>query len=246
MMVRVESADGPGCNFTAHLHFAIRPFRGDKIIVSTPGKQSGVVVADVCHFPGAGEDDAGCLLTASPLVVDNYDEMLQVVDWFKATYQVDDFSAAEEPASYYKLYRTVVKTLDLGKVAAPIVGYSPSSIKLFAEVCRAALVAETIHIASGVLEDTIKRAEANNISKTAVASAIASRFSPQIEELHRIVLFHKKANPGGAPMLLVVKEWEATLDQKYRAWQSDSCVEYAKPLLAELKSIVDVPKTLRQ
>lgn len=221
--------DGPACSFTAYLAFRCRPHKGDKILLSVPGQgQVGMVVADFCHFVSAGEKPA-CLAICTPLLVETYDELLATLDWFKATYLVEDFDAEAEPELYYKFYRSLIHVLDLTKVATPLVGYDPADIKVFAEACRAVLVAE------------LKPAEPELV--TAIQG-----FNPTIQHLHQLVLSRRKEEPEGANMLQVVKTWEQLLNsKKLMKWTAsvEDCLAYARIVFGRLPSITNLPATLR-
>lgn len=221
--------DGPACSFTAHLKFRTRPHKSDKVLLQIPGLgQVGIAVADFCHFASAGEEPA-CLVLCTPVLVETYDQLLQTLDWFKATYEVEDFDAEAEPELYYKFYRNLIHVLGLTKVVQPVVAYDPAEIKVFAEACRAVLVAEL------------------KPSEPELVLAIQG-FNPTIQHLHELVLSRRKEEPDGANMLAVVKTWEQLLNsKKLMKWTAsvEDCINYARIVFGRLPSITNLPATLR-
>lgn len=223
--------DGPACSFTAHFAFSTPPHKGDKLLLTVPGQgQVGMVVADLCHFIPVDEEPVS-LVICTPLLLENYDQLLQTLDWFKATYEVEDFDADSEPELYYKFYRNLIHVLDLTKVAHPLVAYDPVEIKIFAEACRAVLLAEL-------------KPDEKELSMAMLG------FNPTIKHLHELVLSRKKEEPDGASMLAIIKIWEPLLNQKkMMAWKAsvEDCLAYARVVFARLPSIPSgkLPTTLR-
>lgn len=221
--------DGPACTLTAYFRFRSCPRKGDKIFLLIPTQgQVGFIVTEVCHFVSADEDPI-ILILCAPLIFNHYDAMLAALDWFKATYVVENFDADAEPELYYKFYRNLIHVLGLTKVVQPLVGYDPTDIKLFAEACRAVLLAE------------LRPAE------TELSTAIQG-FNPAIQHLHELVLDHRKAEPDGANMLAVVKTWEQLFNpKKLMQWtaSTEDCIAYARIVFERLPSITNLPNTLR-
>lgn len=223
--------DGPACSFTAHLKFKVRPHKGDKILLHVPSQgQVGVSVVEVYHFVSASEKPVALIL-CTPLILDHYDGMLATLDWFKATYSVEDCSSDEEPELYYKFYRNLIHVLGLTKVASPVVQYTSDDIRVFAEACRAVLLAEL-----KPTDDELPMA--------------ISGFNPTIKHLHELVLSRRQEEPDGANMLNIVKVWEQLFNQKkLMQWDApiDRCLNYAKLVFARLRSLPSskLPEFLR-
>jgi hypothetical protein len=225
--------DGPACGFTAHLPFSVSPQPAHKILFDAVGQQ-GVTILTVYHFlpdKSSDEEPPTCLVVTAPLVLDSYDQMLKVMDWFKALYQVEDFQAdRDQPEPYYSFYRSLVHVLDVKDQPQPLVAYDPTSIKIFAECCRAVVLAEY------------------NPGQEEFQQATLG-FNVLIERLHKVVLDHKSQEPDGADMLTVIKEWEAFLNpKKTLTWQApiDRCIAFAVLLFSKLRSIPAdrLPKTI--
>lgn len=214
--------DGPVCSFTALFKFNLVPQRGHKLIFVTPGhRQVGVVIDDVCHFVPEGDDEPVCLCFTTPLVIEEYDDLLRVVDWFKATYEVQDFSSMVEPEPYYKFYRRVAWLLGLSKTTGPKIGYDPQDVKVFAEACRSVILAEL------------------NPSDEETNFALVG-FNPSIRYLYELVLDRKREEPDGADMLLVIKTWEQLLNSsKMMQWSAsdENCLKFARVVFARHPSI---------
>lgn len=231
-MVLQAGPSGPACSFTALLNYSVSPHKGDRVLLQVPKYgQVGVVVADVYHFAPLPDEDPACLLMTTPIITEHYDDMLSVLDWFKAVYDVEDIQAQEEPESYYKFYRNLIHVLGLTKTPQPVVDYDPVAIKVFAEACRAVVLAEL------------------KPSPAEVQIALAG-FNPTIQHLHELVLSRRQKEPGGANMLAVVKTWEQLLNQKkLMPWVAtiEDCLKFAQIVFARLPSIPPdrLPPTLR-
>lgn len=230
MRIRIQAGiDGQSCDFTVRLSFRIPPVKGDTILLPD-ADQTPLVVASLYHFV-AIDKKSTCLYVVTPLLVDSYDLMLRTIDWFKANFEVEDFRAENEPASYYRFYRNLVHVLGLGQKACPKVDYDQNHIRVFAEACRAVILAE------------LK-------PQPAEFDAALLGLNPTVEHLHKLVLEKRRTEPDGADMLSLVKEWEARSNQKQlMQWQASvgECLEYAKLVFSRWKAIpLDfLPPTVR-
>jgi hypothetical protein len=218
---------GPSCSFTANIAFAVTPSKGDRLLVALPDLgQVGITITEVCHFLSS---EPTCLFITSPLIVHHYDQMLMVIDWFKLTYEVDGFESEDQPAPYYKFYRSLINLLGWSKVADPIVRYDPVEIKIVAEACRAVALAEL-------------RPDEFMISGVSL--------NPMIQSFHSLVLNSKKTEPDGARLLGLVKAWEKLFNsKKLITWDAsgEECLEAARFIFGRLNSIPAdrLPITLR-
>ncbi len=219
-------SDGPTCAFTAFLPFAAPPGIGHWLIVKVPDPIDWIMrvrVTDICHFLG---NEESCLVTVgSPMMATDYDQLLTILDWFKATYKAEDISGSAEPEGYYRFYRSLLHVLDLTHVPSPTVGFEPEEIKLFAEACRAVVLAES-QIDQDALND-------------------------MIVALHRMVSARKPFDPDGTPILGIVKVWEGRITKVLGelAWAAspEECIAAARSVFLRIKSIPPekLPKTLR-
>lgn len=228
--VRAQAGlDGPCCDFTVRLSFYVTPSKGDHIMLPD-GVQSPLVVAGCYHFVSPTEEPT-CLCVVTPLVVDTYDAMLRTLDWFKANFEVEDFAAGTEPASYYRFYRNLVHVLGLTNQATPLVSYEPNHVRVFGEACRAVMLAE------------MAPSEAEfDVALVGLNSAV--------EHLHKLVLERKTAEPDGADMLAVVKEWEGRSNKKQlMQWRATvaECIRYAGLVFGRWKTIPQdfLPSTIK-
>lgn len=216
--------DGPTCSFTAHLPFLGMPSIGHRIIVEPEG-QFGLTICEVYHFiPSTHEnEDANCLIITTPLLMDGYDQMLRTLDWFKALYNVENVRSSElNPELYYKFYRNLVHVLGLTHDPHPTVNYDPVAIKIFAESCRAVMLAEL---------DLAGEAEIN---------AAIPTYNPVIQVLHTMVLERKKEEPDGANMMALIKAWEPLINSNRSIpWDAsvEQCLESARLVFKKLPSI---------
>ncbi len=224
--------DGPTCSFTALLNYFIAPHKGDRVLLQVPKYgQVGVIVTEVFHFVPLPDDESACLLITMPIISEHYDDMLSVLDWFKAMYGVDDIQADNEPELYYKFYRNLIHVLGLTKTPQPVVDYDPVAIKVFAEACRAIVLAE------------LKPSPAE-------LPVALTGFNPTIQHLHELVLSRRQEEPDGANMLAIIKTWEQLLNQKkLMLWTAtiEDCLKFAQVVFARLPSIPPdrLPPTLR-
>lgn len=218
----IGSGGNPACSFTVFFRYVFTPSKGDRILLQIPRQgQTGIAVAEVFHFVPVEEDEPACLILTAPIVVDSYDNMLEILDWFKATYAIEGIQADAEPELYYKFYRNLVHILGLTKVAAPLVEYDAVSIKVFAEACRVVLLAE--------LKPSPDETEAALVN-----------FNPAVRHLHELVLGRRVEEPDGASMLAVVKAWEFLINpKKSMQWLAtvEDCFSYIKVVFDRLRSI---------
>jgi hypothetical protein len=181
--VRIELRDrlsDRSCGFTIFDDFLDYPSKGDHIIIA----EGYLSVTGRFHFCKPGEDPALMVVTSTYLV-EKYDDMLRLLDWFKEQYEISDFKSDSEPASYYSFYRSIIRLLGWKTLDAA----NSTKLKVLSAGVAAVLVAE---IAEGT-----DYAEAYKQS------------SPHIEELLRIVL--NKKRDGEVDLLDVIKIWESDL-----------------------------------
>lgn len=230
LRVRIQAGvDGPSCDFTVRLSLCVPPTKGDHIILPDRG-MSPLVVAGLYHFVAIGEEPA-FLCVVTPVLAESYDAMLRTLDWFKANFEVEDFAAEDEPVTYYRFYRNLVHVLGLTGQSAPLVGYDPNQIRVFGEACRAVILAE-MEPEAGVFDMALVG------------------LNPTVEHLHKLVLERRVAEPDGADMLAVVKEWEGRSNQKQvMSWRAsvDACLRSAKLVFGRWKTIpIDyLPSTIK-
>jgi hypothetical protein len=234
--VRIElraGPSGPACSFTTSLPFNIAPTVGHKVLFDVSKRQLGVVVGDVCHFVPSGGEEPTCLVLTLPLSLESNDDMLRVLDWFKALYTIYDFKAdCDRPDSYYSFHRSVIHVLGLTDDPQPKVGYDPTAIKVFAEACRSVLLAE--------LAPSIVDWDAVNVG-----------YNDMIVDLHRLVMSRRRVEPDGAEILGIIKIWEPMINpNKKFVWGASAadCIKQAKLVFAKLRSVpMDrLPKPLRE
>jgi hypothetical protein len=99
------------------------------------------------------------------------------------------------------------------------VAYDPTAIKIFAEACRAVLLAELDPAPDEIAYNSYNQA---------------------ILDLHSLVLARRSQEPHGAEMLGVIKEWEPQLNPQGRiAWRAtvEQCLRHARVIFAKLRSI---------
>ena len=107
--VRIELQDrelNRSCSISILYDFIDIPSKGDLIVL----KDAAVTVSSKCHYTEDGE--AKLAVITSSYVTDYYDDMLNVLDWFKDNYEIFNLLADSEPEPYYNLYRSIIKTLN--------------------------------------------------------------------------------------------------------------------------------------
>lgn len=210
------------CTFIAHVSLEAMPDVGHRLVIEHDRRQIGTTVSEICHF--ISETKNSYLLITHPIILSEYDEMLKILDWFKALYKVENIYASDaDPELYYKFYRNLIHVLNLTNDPNPIVKYDPTSIKIFAEASRAVWAAE-------ILKDNIPHEE----------SFLISRLNGAIKTLHAMVLERKKLEPDGANMLSLIKIWERTINQDSRiGWNASvqDCLSKAKEIFHNLPSV---------
>jgi hypothetical protein len=158
--------------------------------------------------------------------------MLRLLDWFKAMYEVVDLrSNTSSPATYYSFYRSLVNLMGLTEHVNPKVTYDMMNIKVFAESCRAIILAEL-----GISDDEL--------------IAGISSYNDIIQLLHTMVLERKRDEKDGADMFLLIKRWERSINANETVkWEAshESCVNAARLVFGRLPSIPYecLPKPLR-
>jgi hypothetical protein len=223
----------PICSFVVHVPFVYFPTVGSKLLIDYNNQSEllCVTVCEICHFlPTDKLDEASCLIITSPLVIEDYDKMLNILDWLKSIYKVDDFNSYVAPESYYVFYRNLINVLGIVDDPSPKILYDAISIKIFAECCR------SIILASCELNDD--------------ELSLSAQYNQVIEELHMMVLDRKRDEVDGADMLQVVKKFEDLINKnKTMNWDLsiDRCIAIASRILGRLSSIPveALPKQLR-
>lgn len=224
--------DGPACSFTSHIPFSLPPSVGHTIILECQD-QIGTAIVQIYHFiPSDADKTSAVLLNTAPIIFDDSEKMLRMLDWFKAIYHVEDIkSDTSRPDPYYSFYRSLVNILDLSKVPSPKVDYDRTKVKVFAECCRAVILAEMEWD-----EDEFETA--------------VPLYNDNIASLHNMIIGCKSGEPDGADMLSLVRRWERSINEDGAfKWEApvQSCQKIAKYLLRQLPSIKpeNLPATLR-
>lgn len=210
---------GSSCSFTAHVPIVRPPQLRERLLFTFPLQeepyQRGTLITDVCHFT---TEPPTILYLTAPLQFDNNDELLHALDYFKATYQTENFSGNTQPASYYLFYRLLVNLLGLAGEARPYLTYDPLAIKIVAEACRSIIITE--------------HTERDQPLQAAFLTTCVQSF-------HTMVSQQRVYDPDKADLLAVVKRWEATINIHKWQWKVPvaACVTTAKLVYARLPSI---------
>jgi hypothetical protein len=219
--VRVELRDRSSdrsCSFTIHEDFLDYPVKGDHIIIP----DGYLSVAGRFHFCRPDED-AALMVATSPYLVEKYDDMLKLLDWFKGQYKIDDFTANSEPASYYSFYRSAMRLL--GWKMSQRAASDNMGMKLFSAAAAAVLVAEDLRDQEPT-SDEYGQVYGDN--------------SPHIEGLLQVVLDKKQENEDEIDLLGVIKIWEPTVNSDGAIhWEAseEQVLQAAKFIFGRLKSI---------
>jgi len=210
--IELQLSRGAVCSFTVQLKFLYAPQTHDFLVFES-NAQITTKISHICHY----FKQSGNLILTEPIICESYDGLLLALDWFKANFMLTDIKSDDNPQSYYIFYRSLLQLLKRSKEVDPRINLDPTAIKIFAESCRAILLAE---IGGG--SDDI------------------TNFNPAIEDLHRLILFKKLEEPDGVRMLLVVKEWEQRFNQTGKLqWTASlqQCQQAARLVFGKIRSI---------
>lgn len=127
------------CSFTAYINFQVTPQVGHKIIIELESQLICQII-DIWHFLAPESN----LIVTRPLVCSSYNELLTILDYFKASGKPTDFQSNVEPKSYYLFYRSVISALGLTEIVRPMLTNDPFRARVFVEVCRAIATASVL------------------------------------------------------------------------------------------------------
>ncbi len=188
--------------------FLADPHVGDYILFESH-RQLTTKVLYLCHY----SPEPGYIIITEPIVCESYDDMLINLDWFKSTFSIVDIKSDDGPQSYYIFYRSVLQLLNRSSEVDPCVDTDPVSIKIFAEACRAVLVAQL-----GPDVD----------------------FNQIITDLHMLIIARKTNETCGVKILPIIKVWEQKINESGSIKWTVSlaqCRQAAKLIFSKLKSI---------
>lgn len=209
------------CLFTIDLDFLLNPSVGNFVVfdVSTGDiKTVETKVTHICHyFPN---DDAAVILDY--IECDKYDDMLLILDWFKYKYELRDIVSESDPQSYYILHRLILQLLGRSKEPQSLLNIDTDSVKIFAEACRAVIIAQFYN------GDEYESIHIHNTNQAVV-------------DLHSLILAEKKcAMNGYIKIINVIKIWESLLNKNgIIKWDVDikECKRVARFVFGRLRSI---------
>ena len=172
------------CSISILYDFVDIPSKGDLIVL----KDTAITVSGKCHYIENGK--AKLAVITSSYIIEHYDDMLNVLDWFKDNFEILNFLADSEPESYYNLYRSIIKTLGWKNI---------SDINLEDD----ALLNELRDAALAVLMVYIKQ---NNSKNSLAAYNLCKPWS----DLLLLMVAEKRASDD-LRLISVIKDWHAKL-----------------------------------
>lgn len=221
--VRIELKDrlsNRSCSFTIHEDFLDHPTKGDHIIIP----DGYLSVTGRFHFCQP-DREAALVVATAPYLVEKYDDMLKLLDWFKSQYSIDDFKADSDPAPYYSFYRSVIRLLGW-KSPVQFGENRNATLKVFSAGAAAVLVAEHL------LDEDPPSIESY--------ADVYTQNSPHIEQLLQVVLSRQSEDRDEVDLLDVIKVWEPLINKDSSLhWgaSEERVLDAAKFIFQRLKSI---------
>jgi len=222
--LQVAHSSDPLCKFTASpIQYFDRPTLGD--FVKIESLDIVLSILGILHY-----DDGSCVVLTKPYLCVDYDDALRHLDLFKDNFEISDISSDSQPESYYILFRILISLLELSD-SNPEIENKTESVKIFAESCRAILIAHKLEKAG------LEFSNDNVIG-------LLGETNYHVEIFHRLVIEYRKER-SDVDLRSIIKEWYFVIgeDETILDVGDDLCIAVGRIIFERLKC--DTPRRFK-